>query len=154
MTLESLKLNYPITVISNKTPINLFDLLHASDWIITCLSTTSLDSLAVGTPVLTVTLDRKARRADRYTDLERYGLPVVSTSRELTRQLEGWIRDPNRRAQVQSAAQNAAEALLANYPRGDAGERIVNVLSPIMQIEPNVAKVEGTASPRRPRLKL
>jgi glycosyltransferase involved in cell wall biosynthesis len=126
--------SFPMTIVSKDSDVDLFELLYASDLVMTCVSTTNLDALSVGTPVITLTMDRKSKAADRYVYLENYGLPVVTSKRELRLAILKWIADEACQIEWREASKNAARALLANYPRGDAGEKIAGVMNSLTEV--------------------
>ena len=115
---------HSIAIVSRESNIDLFELLYASDLVMTCESTTNLDALSVGTPVMTLMMDRKSRAIERYVNLEDYGLPVLSSGEELIKKIREWLSCTKLQPNWQQAAQAAACALLANFPRGDAGAKI------------------------------
>ena len=120
---------YPISIVSWDMDISLHELLYCSTLAITNISTSNIDALCVGTPVLTLTLDTSSQKADRYVYLEEYGLPVVSTKNEL-RNLIIEITDKSfDSTKLKKAATMAAENILSNYPNCDAGGKIVSLLS-------------------------
>ena len=108
--------------------IGLLDLLYASDLLITCASTTNLDALAVGTPVLTLAITRSARADERSQLLRRFNLPYTRRLGELKRTISDWSSSEDLRKDWRQNAQIAAKHLLNNYPDGNAGEKIVDTV--------------------------
>ncbi|MBF0541679.1 MAG: hypothetical protein HQK91_09560 [Nitrospirae bacterium] len=119
---------FPVTIITWDMDISLHEILYSSLLAITFASTSNIDGLCTGTPVLTLMLDKESQRADRYVYLEEYGLPVVTTRLELRSIIAEIIKPAFDPFKLKAAAGIAAENILANYPNCDAGLKIINLL--------------------------
>lgn len=125
-----------ISIISREVPVDLFELLHASDLVLTCVSTTNLDALAVGTPVLTLALNPKVRDDGRAIPLMELGLPFVEQLEELERVLTNWSQNTEYRQRLRRVAREAVQHLLANYPEGNAALQILTEIDKLAQDRP------------------
>lgn len=114
-----------ISVISRETPVDLAELLFASDIALTCVSTTNLDALTVGTPVLTLLLAPELRHDSRAMAPVNAGMPGISRLGELEELLAHWSSTAQYREDLRQTAREATGRLLANYPEGDAALRIM-----------------------------
>lgn len=102
---------------------DVLDLLRAGDCTLTFSSTTNLESLLVGTPVLSYTFGDLADQ-DRAVYLERFGLPVASTAGEMRGILAAAVKDPKGfRDRLAPASARAIDANLSNARTGDAAAR-------------------------------
>lgn len=116
-----------IRVVSGSSPA-LHDLLLAADATITFHSTTNLESLLVGTPVITVALG-DLRMIDRLVFLERFGLPLATSEAALREVLESAASEPMAfRESLRPRVVDAIECLLANA--GGATPRCADLIAP------------------------
>ncbi len=113
---------YSTAIISENMNVDLHELLFACDLCITTVSTTNLDALSVGTPVLTITVDDTSRSIDRYIYLEQFGLPLVDDVASLSKVLYQWTTDKEIAEYWKTATDKAAREYIANYPEGNAGQ--------------------------------
>jgi hypothetical protein len=117
-----------IHLVSKEIDIDLFDLLYASDIMITSLSTTNLDALAVATPVVTIVVKKNIYNDKRRLKLETWRLPVIKEKKKIYQTISAFFDDKNTRTLWKRAASIAGESLIANYPKADAGERINSLI--------------------------
>lgn len=116
-----------IRVISGSSPA-LHDLLLAADATITFHSTTNLESLLVGTPVITVALG-ELRTIDRLVFLERFGLPLATSEQTLRDIIHAAASEPLAfRESMRPRVVDAIDALLANA--GEATPRCADLVAP------------------------
>jgi hypothetical protein len=111
-------------LVSKEINIDLFDLLYASDIMITSLSTTNLDALAVGIPVVTIVAKKNIYNDKRRLKLETWGLPVIKEKKKIYQTVASFFEDINTRILWKRAASSAGNNLIANYPLAGAGENI------------------------------
>jgi len=124
----SKQFSFPVCIISSEVSVDLFKLLFASDLVMTGISTTNLDTLAVGTPVLTLAMKGTVLKDSRRPKLENDGLPIASSPRELRHLVEKWMSEKSCQREWKQAANRAAKNWIANYPQGDAGHKVFNLL--------------------------
>jgi predicted glycosyltransferase len=117
-----------IHLVSKEIDIDLFDLLYASDIMITSLSTTNLDALAVATPVVTIVVKKNIYNDKRRLKLETWRLPVIKEKKKIYQTISAFFDDKNTRTLWKRAASIAGESLIANYPKAAAGERINSLI--------------------------
>ena len=117
-----------VVFISDEHQVDLHELLYISDLVAVCISTVGFDSLAVGTPVLTLALNAEIRSDERTCYLRQLGLPETDNLSELKSVLNSWSVDFSMRESWQSQALQAARQIFANYPNGDAVTRIVQAV--------------------------
>lgn len=116
-----------IRVVSGSYPA-LHDLLLAADATITFHSTTNLESLLVGTPVITVALGG-LRDTDRLVFLERFGLPLATSEQALRDIIHAAATEPIAfRESMRPHVVEALESLLANA--GEATPRCADLVAP------------------------
>ncbi|MBL8760705.1 MAG: hypothetical protein JNL50_05315 [Phycisphaerae bacterium] len=116
-----------VRVVSSSSPA-LHELLLAADATITFHSTTNLESLLVGTPVITAALG-ELRTIDRLVFLERFGLPLASDERELWRVVAQAAGSPDGfRASLREPMARALAGLLANA--GNASPKCADMIAP------------------------
>ncbi len=116
-----------IRVVSGSSPA-LHDLLLAGDATITFHSTTNLESLLVGTPVITVALG-ELRTIDRLVFLERFGLPLATSEKSLRDIIHAAATEPIAfRESMRPRVVDAIEGLLANP--GEATPRCADLIAP------------------------
>lgn len=107
---------------------NLHDLLCAADLTMTFSSTTNLESLLLGTPVVTYVFGALAGQ-DRAVYLERYGLPLARTGEELRALLQRAADDPGSfRRGLTEAVGRAVEQTLANHADAGASAKVAGLL--------------------------
>ncbi|MCK6476235.1 MAG: hypothetical protein L6Q35_05325 [Phycisphaerales bacterium] len=90
----------------------LHDLLSAADALLTFHSTTNIESLLLGTPVITAALG-ELRNIDRLVSLERFGLPLAHTAAQLRELLAAVCADPSGFRRSLQPAINAARHAIA-----------------------------------------
>ena len=115
-------------LVSKEIDMDLFDLLYASDIMITSLSTTNLDALAVGTPVVTIAFKKNIYNDKRRLKLETLGLPVIKEKKKIYQTISSFFDDKKIRVLWKSAASIAGQQLIANHPMADTGEQIDNLI--------------------------
>lgn len=116
-----------IRVVSGSSPA-LHDLLLAADATITFHSTTNLESLLVGTPVITVALG-ELRKIDRLVFLERFGLPLATSEPALRDAIHAAATEPIAfRESMRPCVVDAVDALLACA--GQATPRCADLVAP------------------------
>ena len=120
-----------VVFISDEHQVDLHELLYISDLVAVCISTVGFDSLAVGTPVLTLALNAEIRSDERTCYLRQLGLPETNNLSELKSVLNSWSVDFSMRESWQSQALQAARQIFANYPNGDAVTRIVQAVEDV-----------------------
>lgn len=121
-------------VISGVSPA-LHDLLLAADATITFHSTTNLESLLLGTPVITVALG-ELRRVDRLVFLERFGLPLATSEAALREIIASAAGEPRAfRESLRPRVVDAIEGLLANA--GGATPRCADLIAPWSSVAPD-----------------
>ncbi len=114
-------------VVSGVSPA-LHDLLLAADATITFHSTTNLESLLLGTPVITVALG-ELQHVDRLVFLERFGLPLATSERALREVMASAASEPSTfRGLLRPRVVEAIEGLLANA--GVATPRCADLIAP------------------------
>ncbi len=120
--------SHNVVIVEHEGPVDLFEMLRASDIVLTRLSTTALDALAADVPLVIVDVDEALRRRhpDPYA-LQRYGIPVPKDQAALTETLQLLTQDPQTRQQVLSAANRAREDLLRGLD-GKAAQRVIEVI--------------------------
>jgi spore coat polysaccharide biosynthesis predicted glycosyltransferase SpsG len=123
-----------VVLVTKEVSAKLPDLLAASDLVVTCVSTMNLDALSVGTPVLTLNTQKKVRKDDRQLKLDRYGLPVVNSIKEFSDQLSMWASNQVIREKWITGAHRATKDLIMNFPKGDAGEKILGIINKQNQV--------------------
>ncbi|MFO0836440.1 MAG: hypothetical protein U0638_15850 [Phycisphaerales bacterium] len=122
-----------VRVVSGSSPA-LHDLLLAGDATITFHSTTNLESLLVGTPVITVALG-DLRMIDRLVFLERFGLPLATSEAALREIISAAACDPIAfRESMRARVADAIDGLLANS--GDATPRCADLVAPWSRATP------------------
>lgn len=94
----------------------LHDLLHAADVALTFHSTTNIEALLLGTPVVTV-VPKDLESLDRVIYLEKFGQPVATDEASLVRALREIVRvhSLDERA-LREQARQAAHAIVAHAP--------------------------------------
>jgi hypothetical protein len=117
-----------IHLVSKGINIDLFDLLYASDIMITSLSTTNLDALAVGSPVVTIATKKNIYDDKRRLKLETWGLPVLKEKKKIYQTISSFFDDKNTKALWKKSVSMAGKHLIANYPKAEAGERINSLI--------------------------
>ena len=117
-----------VVIVPHEGPVDLFELLRASDVVLTRLSTTALDALAADVPLVIVDVDEglRCRHPDPYA-LERYGIPVPKDQAALTKTLRFLVQDPQTRQQALAAVNRAREDLFRGVD-GKAAERVIQVV--------------------------
>lgn len=111
-------------VVAGASP-GLHDLLAAADALLTFHSTTNIESLLLGTPVITTAMDDLAG-VDRLVELERWGLPLATDARTLGTLLRACASDPaGFRAGLSDPMANAAHDIAGV---SDASGRIATLI--------------------------
>jgi len=121
----------PGALVLEHSRIDLHDLLRAADLTLTFSSTTNLESLILGTPVVTYAFGDLASQ-DRAAYLEECGLPLARTPDELAAILSTAAADPAAFGRsCAPAVERALQAFVGNYPAGDAAARAADVIESI-----------------------
>lgn len=110
--------------------VDLHPLLAASHVVLTFSSTTNLEALLVGTPVITVAIAPSLTKRDRLVHLEAYGLPFATTEDKLARALET-VRDSDQAFQEETreAVERALDELVIKHRDGAATDRVVHLIT-------------------------
>lgn len=122
-------LTYSPIFFDSEYSFGLFDLLFASDLVFTFLSTTNIDSVSVGTPVVTVLLSKKTKKIDRYIYLEKYGLPIANSKKNIKMIVRSYTYDEKYRKVLSYNTALAATALLKNYPEGNSIDKLFGLIN-------------------------
>ncbi len=118
----------PGALVLEHAQADLHALLRAADLTLTFSSTTNLESLILGTPVVTYTFGDLAGQ-DRAAYLEECGLPLARTPDELAGLLRRGADDPGAfRASLAPAVEAALRTFVGNYPAGDAARRAADAV--------------------------
>lgn len=108
--------------------VELHDLLAGADLTLTFSSTTNLESMLLGTPVVTYVFGALGAQ-DRAVYLEKYGLPLARNREELAALLHRVARDPAEfRRDLAPAMRRALESNLANHADAGASARVAGLL--------------------------
>ncbi len=120
----------PGAVVLEHGRCELHDLLRAADLTLTFSSTTNLESLILGTPVVTYAFGALATQ-DRAAYLEECDLPLARTGDELTGILRRAADDADRfRSALMPAVERALRTFVGNYPDAGAARRVADLIRP------------------------
>lgn len=115
-------------IVSSHAP-PLHDLLAAADALVTFHSTTNIESLLLGTPVITAALADLAG-VDRLIDLERFGLPLATDEPALADIFQSLADSPESfHESYEGVTAAAARLLVANHATADAADRVAALIA-------------------------
>jgi predicted glycosyltransferase len=110
--------------------VELHPLLRASDVMLTYSSTTNLEAMLLGLPVITVAINSQLAKEERVIRLEDYGLPLVTEEEELTQILKTLMKNDNALGKIiANAGKKALDYLMVNHLDGSATERVVALIT-------------------------
>jgi len=114
--------------------VELHDLLAASDVVLTFSSTTNLEALLLGTPVITVALNPELVIRDRLVYLENFGLPFVTKEDDLYHHLE-YLKggNPTYKEKLSEASRSALDELVINSRDGSATDRVASIIANLLK---------------------
>lgn len=116
---------FPIHVVPHGG-IPLMDLLLGSDLLVTFSSTVNLESILLGTPVVTACLAPELAGQDRLVPLEQHGFPIARDVETLRREIESCAREAGRLAELRELARRTAGELHV----GEAAARAARAILP------------------------
>jgi len=118
-----------VVIVKHGDAAGLFKLFRASDIVMTRFSSTALDALAAGIPLMLVDVDPELRRRlpERF-DFGRYGVVVPKDQASLNAALHRFATDSRARQEASQAVRLAQEDVLGAID-GAAAKRVVQVIS-------------------------
>jgi hypothetical protein len=116
-----------VAVVQTHPELDLHGLLRASDLAVTYYSTTALESILCGTPVISVALDPEMCRRYPNIDWTEFGIPVSKTPVELAQAFSSLL-DAEARARTLAEQRAGLRPLVKNCDGSSATEAVVNVV--------------------------
>lgn len=122
-------LNIPVGVVDFSIKADLFEIFAVSNLVFTSISSTNFDALALATPVVTISFSDKIFQDDRRPGLEKFGLPVARSIKQLKKFLADWSKTAEVEKKWIKSAEKAARHFIHNYPEGNACKKFLEKLS-------------------------